>query len=107
MAGGAQPRPAAPPGPARCAEPRRYGMPKLGNPAPVRRAAGRGVAEFLEGFVRNLMRAAGLPYRRQRMNEDPEKRREREFDIITFVLAGMLSAVVLGAVGYGILKSSK
>jgi hypothetical protein len=41
------------------------------------------------------------------MNEDPGKRREREFDIITFVLAGMLSAVVLGAVGYGILKSSK
>ena len=41
------------------------------------------------------------------MNEDPEKRREREFDAITFVLAGVLSAIVLGAVGYGIFKSSK
>jgi hypothetical protein len=41
------------------------------------------------------------------MNEDPEKRREREFDTITFVLAGVLSAIVLGAVGYGILNSSR
>jgi hypothetical protein len=42
------------------------------------------------------------------MNEqDPEKRREREFDAITFVLAGVLSAIVLGAVGYGITKSSR
>ena len=41
------------------------------------------------------------------MNEDPEKRREREFDAITFVLAGVLSAIVLGAVGYGVFKSSK
>ena len=39
--------------------------------------------------------------------EDPDKRREREFDTITFVLAGVLSAVVLGAVGYGIVKSSR
>ena len=37
----------------------------------------------------------------------PEKRRELEFDAITFVLAGVLSAVVLGAVGYGIFKSSR
>ena len=42
------------------------------------------------------------------MNEkDREKRREREFDAITFVLAGVLSAVVLGAVGYGVIKSSR
>ena len=41
------------------------------------------------------------------MNEDPEKRREREFDTITFVLAGVLSAIVLGAVSYGIFKSSR
>jgi hypothetical protein len=41
------------------------------------------------------------------MNEDPQKRREREFDAITFVLAGVLSAIVLGAVGYGIFNSSK
>lgn len=41
------------------------------------------------------------------MKEDPNNRREREFDAITFLLAGVLSAVVLGAVGYGIFKSSK
>ena len=41
------------------------------------------------------------------MNEDPEKRREREFDTITFVLAGVLSAILLGAISYGIFKSSK
>jgi len=74
--------------------------------APVRRAAGRGVAELLVSFG-----TLGAPwtflYRRPRMNEDPDKRREREFDTITFVLAGVLSAVVLGAVGYGIVKSSR
>ena len=41
------------------------------------------------------------------MNEDPEQRRERDFDTITFILAGVLSAIVLGAVSYGILNSSK
>lgn len=41
------------------------------------------------------------------MNEDPEERREREFDAITFLLAGVLSAIVLGAVGYGIFNSSR
>jgi hypothetical protein len=41
------------------------------------------------------------------MDEDPEARREREFDAITFILAGVLSAIVLGAVGYGILNSSR
>ena len=41
------------------------------------------------------------------MKEDPNERREREFDAITFLLAGVLSAVVLGAVGYGIVKSSR
>ena len=39
------------------------------------------------------------------MKEDPNERREREFDAITCLLAGVLSAVVLGAVGYGIIKS--
>jgi hypothetical protein len=39
--------------------------------------------------------------------EDPEERRERKFDAITFVLAGVLSAIVLGAVGYGIVNSSQ
>ena len=41
------------------------------------------------------------------MKKDPNDRREREFDAITFLLAGVLSAVVLGAVGYGIVKSSR
>ena len=41
------------------------------------------------------------------MNEDPDERREREFDAVTFLLAGVLSAVVLGAVGYGIFRSSR
>ena len=41
------------------------------------------------------------------MNEDPEARREHKFDTITFVLAGMLSAIILGAVGYGVFKSSR
>ena len=39
--------------------------------------------------------------------EDPERRREREFDAITFVLAGVLSAILVGAVGYGVVKSSR
>ena len=41
------------------------------------------------------------------MKEDPNERRERGFDAITFLLAGVLSAIVGGAIGYGILKSSK
>lgn len=41
------------------------------------------------------------------MEEDPNKRRERTFDAIMFLLAGVLSAIVLGAVGYGISRSSK
>jgi len=39
--------------------------------------------------------------------EDPEEHQERKFDAITFVLAGVLSAIVLGAVGFGITKSSR
>ena len=41
------------------------------------------------------------------MKKGPNERREREFDAITFLLAGVLSAVILGAVGYGIAKSSR
>jgi hypothetical protein len=41
------------------------------------------------------------------MKEDPNERREREFDAITFLLAGVLSAIVLGAIGFGIYKSSR
>ena len=41
------------------------------------------------------------------MKEDPHEHREREFDAITFLLAGVLSAIVLGAVGYGIYRSSR
>ena len=31
----------------------------------------------------------------------------REYDTITFVLAGVLAAIVLGAIGYGIVNSSR
>ena len=41
------------------------------------------------------------------MDEDPEERREREYDAITFVLAAVLSVIILGAIGYGILNSSR
>ena len=41
------------------------------------------------------------------MKQDPRHRWEREFDAITFLLAGVLTAVVLGAAGYGIYNSSK
>jgi hypothetical protein len=41
------------------------------------------------------------------MKQDPNERREREFDAITFLLAGVLSAIIAGAVGYGIYKSPK
>jgi hypothetical protein len=36
-----------------------------------------------------------------------DERKEREFDAITLLLAGVLSAIVLGAIGFGIAKSSK
>ncbi|MEA2980534.1 MAG: hypothetical protein QOF09_2357 [Alphaproteobacteria bacterium] len=41
------------------------------------------------------------------MKDDPGSRKEREFDAITFLLAGVLSAVVLSAIGYGIYNSSR
>jgi hypothetical protein len=31
----------------------------------------------------------------------------RKYDIVTFVVAGVLAAIVLGAIGYGILTSSR
>jgi hypothetical protein len=42
------------------------------------------------------------------MRDDPDKDRdkEKEFDAITFILAGVLSAIILGAIGYGVVKSS-
>lgn len=44
---------------------------------------------------------------RERRNLNSEQRSEREFDVITLVLAGVLAAIILGAVGYGITNSSK
>jgi hypothetical protein len=42
------------------------------------------------------------------MDDDPfNQRRERGFDAITLILAGALAAIVVGAIGYGIVKSSK
>ena len=42
---------------------------------------------------------------RRRQDEDPEARREREFDIVTFVMAGLLGAIIVAAIGYGIFNS--
>ena len=49
---------------------------------------------------------------RNENNPDPVQpevstRRERKFDTITFLLAGVLAAIILGAVGYGILNTAK
>jgi hypothetical protein len=41
------------------------------------------------------------------MREDPEKRREREFDLITFLLAAVLTGIILGAMSYGVVNSSR
>ena len=48
-----------------------------------------------------------FPSMRRRQNEDPENRRERDFNTITFVLAGLLGAIILCAIGYGIFNSSR
>jgi hypothetical protein len=40
------------------------------------------------------------------MDDDPfNQRKERGFDAITLLLGGALAAIVIGAVGYGIVKS--
>jgi hypothetical protein len=41
------------------------------------------------------------------MHDDPGERREREFDTITFLLAGLLATIIIAAVGYGIFNSSR
>jgi len=41
------------------------------------------------------------------MSEDPENNREKEFDLITFLLATVLAVILLGAVGYGVVNSSR
>lgn len=44
-------------------------------------------------------------------NEDPVgldiERRERGFDIVTLVLAGLLALIILGALGYGVSNTSQ
>jgi hypothetical protein len=44
-------------------------------------------------------------------NEDPVgldvERRERGFDIVTLVLAGLLALIILGALGYGVFNTSQ
>jgi hypothetical protein len=40
------------------------------------------------------------------MQQDPDNRREREFDLVTFLLAAVLTGIILGAMGYGVVKSS-
>jgi hypothetical protein len=41
------------------------------------------------------------------MQEDPRNRRERDFDLITFLLAAVLTGIILGAMSYGVVKSSR
>lgn len=41
------------------------------------------------------------------MTEDPDERRERGYDAITVLLASVLFAVILGAIGFGLHNSSK
>lgn len=40
-------------------------------------------------------------------NPDADRRAEHEFDVITFVLAGLLALIILSAVGYGIFGSTE
>jgi hypothetical protein len=40
-------------------------------------------------------------------NINDNQRAERQFDVLTFVLAGLLAAIVFVAVGYGIFISSR
>ena len=37
----------------------------------------------------------------------PTPRKDREFDALTFLLAGVLALIIVGAIGYGILNSAK
>ena len=41
------------------------------------------------------------------MREDPDNRRERDFDLITFLLAAVLTGIILGAMSYGVVNSSR
>lgn len=41
------------------------------------------------------------------MNGNDGGRRDRDYDTVTFVLAGVLAMIVLGAIGYGIVNSSR
>jgi hypothetical protein len=41
------------------------------------------------------------------MNGNDGGGRDRGYDVITFILAGVLAVIVLGAIGYGIVNSSR
>lgn len=41
------------------------------------------------------------------MTDDNGKRGDRHYDTITFLLAGVLGVIVLGAIGYGVFNSSR
>jgi hypothetical protein len=41
------------------------------------------------------------------MNGNDGGGRDRDHDILTFILAGVLAAIVLGAIGYGVVNSSR
>jgi hypothetical protein len=41
------------------------------------------------------------------MSDNDGGRREREYDVITFIVAGVLAVILLGAIGYGVFSSSR
>jgi hypothetical protein len=43
----------------------------------------------------------------QQRHSGQKKRAEHEFDVVVFVLAGLLTVIVVAAVGYGILNSTR
>jgi hypothetical protein len=56
--------------------------------------------------MRNLRPRPGLSLK-EAMPDMSDDRGDREYDLITFVLAGVLAVIVLGAIGYGIFNSSR
>jgi hypothetical protein len=44
---------------------------------------------------------------RARQNADAEQRAEREFDVITFILAAALTLILVAAIAYGVWRPSE
>jgi hypothetical protein len=48
-----------------------------------------------------------MPEDRDRRDSDADQRAEREFNVITCLLVGALTLIVVASIGYGILRSSE